>query len=83
MMNFLVDIFGDRSASAVAAVLPMRYLMGTFLPVAAPYMYKSLGYGCAKSLLAFILLVIVPVPLLAIVQPKVISTMHSMEAYKK
>ncbi|KAL4935319.1 hypothetical protein BDV06DRAFT_217518 [Aspergillus oleicola] len=25
IMNYLVDIFGDRSASAVAAVLPLRY----------------------------------------------------------
>ncbi|EFE42585.1 hypothetical protein TRV_02666 [Trichophyton verrucosum HKI 0517] len=82
IMNYLVDIFGDRSASAVAAVLPMRYLMGTFLPVAAPYMYKSLGYGWANSLLAFILLAIVPFPLRAIVQPKAVSSMHRMEAYK-
>ncbi|EFE33956.1 uncharacterized protein ARB_07420 [Trichophyton benhamiae CBS 112371] len=82
IMNYLVDIFGDRSASAVAAVLPMRYLMGTFLPVAAPYMYKSLGYGWANSLLAFILLAIVPFPLLATVQPKAVSSMHRMEAYK-
>lgn len=81
-MNYLVDIFGDRSASAVAAVLPMRYLMGTFLPVAAPYMYKSLGYGWGNSLLTFILLAIVLFPLLAIVQPKVVSSMHRIEAYK-
>ncbi|EGE05755.1 MFS multidrug transporter [Trichophyton equinum CBS 127.97] len=83
IMNYLVDIFGDRSASAVAAVLPMRYLVGTFLPVAAPYMYKSLGYGWANSLLAFILLVIVPFPLLAIVQPKAISSMHRMKSNKE
>ncbi|KAI9930842.1 hypothetical protein MW887_010492 [Aspergillus wentii] len=69
IMNYLVDIFGDRSASAVAAVLPLRYISGAFMPVAAPYMYSKLGYGWGNSLLAFVLLVVVPIPLLVIVQP--------------
>ncbi|KAL3254893.1 hypothetical protein ABHI18_008647 [Aspergillus niger] len=65
-MSYLVDIFGDFSASAIAAVLPLRYLFGTFLPVAAPYMYARLGYGWANSLLAFILILCLPPPLLLI-----------------
>ncbi|KAG4028225.1 hypothetical protein MFRU_023g00620 [Monilinia fructicola] len=70
IMNYLVDVFGDLSASAVAAVLPLRYVIGTFLPVAAPYMYSRLGYGWANSLLAFILIICVPAPLLLIIPPK-------------
>ncbi|KGO52911.1 Major facilitator superfamily domain, general substrate transporter [Penicillium expansum] len=70
IMNYIVDIFGERSASAVAAVLPLRYVAGAFLPVAAPYMYSTLGYGWGNSLLAFVLLAAVPVPLLVIVQPE-------------
>jgi hypothetical protein len=66
IMNYLVDIFGDRSASAVAAVLPLRYVGGAFMPVAAPYMYSRLGYGWGNSLLAFVLLIAVPAPLLVI-----------------
>ncbi len=69
-MNYLVDIFEDRAASAVGAVLPLRYIAGTFLPIAAPYMYSKLGYGWANSLLALVLLVTVPVPLLLIVRPQ-------------
>jgi hypothetical protein len=70
VMNYLVDLFGDFSASAIAAVLPLRYVLGTFLPVAAPYMYERLGYGWANSLLAFVLILILPAPLLLIIPPK-------------
>ncbi|RHZ69160.1 hypothetical protein CDV55_104414 [Aspergillus turcosus] len=70
IMNYLVDVFGDRAASAVAAVLPLRYIAGAFLPVAAPYMYATLGYGWGNSLLAFVLCVVAPIPLLVIVQPQ-------------
>ncbi|GES58053.1 major facilitator superfamily domain, general substrate transporter [Aspergillus terreus] len=76
-MNYLVDIFGDRSASAVAAVLPLRYVGGAFMPVAAPYMYAQLGYGWGNSLLGFVLLVALPAPFLAIVRPR---RMQALEA---
>jgi hypothetical protein len=52
IMSYLIDIFGDRSASAVAAALPLRYIMGAFLPVAAPYMYDTMGQGWAGTFLA-------------------------------
>ena len=68
IMNYLVDLFGDRSASAVAAVLPLRYMAGAFMPVAAPYMYSKLGYGWAHTLLALLLLVTVSAPLSAIIR---------------
>lgn len=70
IMNYLVDIFGDRAASGVAAVLPLRYLFGTFLPIAAPYMYDTLGLGWGNSLLALMMLVASPIPLLIVVQPR-------------
>lgn len=70
VMNYLVDIFGDLSASAIAAVLPLRYVLGTFLPVAAPYMYERLGYGWANSLLAIVLILVLPAPILLIVPLK-------------
>ncbi|KAJ6184935.1 Major facilitator superfamily domain general substrate transporter [Penicillium mononematosum] len=79
IMNYLVDIFGDRSASAIAAVLPLRYVAGAFLPVAAPYMYSKLGYGWGNSLLAFVLLAAVPIPLLVIVQPERMKTLTRVD----
>lgn len=69
-MNYLVDIFADVSASAIAAVLPLRYLIGTFLPAAAPYMYDRLGYEWAHSLLAFLMILCLPAPLFIIIPLK-------------
>lgn len=42
--SFSETVFGDVSASAIAAILPLRYIFGTFLPVAAPYMFARLRY---------------------------------------
>lgn len=70
IMNYIVDMFDERAASAIAAVLPLRYLAGTFLPVAAPYMDRALGYGWSNSLLAFILLLIVPPTFQVIIRPR-------------
>ncbi|KAL4797202.1 MFS general substrate transporter [Aspergillus venezuelensis] len=78
IMNYLVDIFGDRSASAVAAVLPLRYVGGAFMPVAAPYMYDRLGYGWGNSLLGFVLLVALPVPLFVVVKPQWVRTLTAV-----
>ncbi|KAI1110458.1 MFS general substrate transporter [Nemania sp. NC0429] len=73
IQSYIVDIFGDRSASAIAAILPLRYLFGAFLPIAAPYLYEGLGYGWANSLLAFILLAITPIIFLAVVRPQLLG----------
>jgi MFS family permease len=69
IMSYLIDIFGDRSASAVAAALPLRYIMGAFLPVAAPYMYDAMGQGWACTFLALSILAASAVPLLVVIEP--------------
>jgi MFS family permease len=79
IMNYVVDIFGARAASAVAAVLPLRYVAGALLPVASPYMYDRLGYGWGNSLLAFLLLGIVPFIFLLIVRPQKNTSSTVME----
>ncbi|ROV88552.1 hypothetical protein VMCG_10379 [Cytospora schulzeri] len=43
---YLVDVFGSHSAaSALGANNLLRFLANTFLPLAGPPMYKSLGFG--------------------------------------
>jgi hypothetical protein len=69
IMSYLIDIFGDRSASAVAAAIPLRYILGAFLPVAAPYMYNSMGQGWACTFLALTISIASAVPLLIVVEP--------------
>ncbi|KAB8233933.1 MFS transporter [Aspergillus alliaceus] len=60
---YLIDAFGpEAAASAVAGNMVLRSLFGTFIPLAGPYLYKSLGLGWGNSLLAFISVAFVPVP---------------------
>ena len=62
--TYLVDIHGaEAAASAMAANLLLRSLCGAFLPMAGPKMYSKLGLGWGNSLLGFIGLAFMPVPL--------------------
>ncbi|KAJ3571372.1 hypothetical protein NPX13_g5402 [Xylaria arbuscula] len=62
---YLVDAFGPEAAASVLAVnVVLRSLFGTFLPLAGPPLYDSLGLGWGNSVLAFISLAFVPVPFL-------------------
>jgi MFS family permease len=82
IMSYLIDIFGDRSASAVAAALPLRYIMGAFLPVAAPYMYDTMGQGWAGTFLALTILAASAVPLLIVIGPGSMPWVNRMTAKK-
>ncbi|KAK5941671.1 hypothetical protein PMZ80_005621 [Knufia obscura] len=62
--TYLVDAFTVYAASAMAANTVLRSLMGAFLPLAGPGMYKALGLGWGNSLLAFIAIALWPVSLM-------------------
>lgn len=59
---YLVDAFGEYAASAMAANTVVRSIVGAFLPLAGPSMYAKLGLGWGNSLLAFVALGLLPVP---------------------
>lgn len=62
---YLVDLFGSQSsASALGANNLLRFLANTFLPLAGPAMYQSLGLGWGNTLLGLIALSFIPAPLL-------------------
>jgi hypothetical protein len=62
---YLVDVFGsEAAASALGANNLLRYISSTFLPLAGPPMYKTLGYGWGNTLLGFLALAFVPAPVL-------------------
>ena len=67
-MSYIVDIFGDFSASAVGAILPLRYLAGAFFPIATPYMYAAIGYGWSNTILALVLIAFAPIIFLVIIR---------------
>lgn len=66
IQTYLVDAFTLYAASAVAANTVARSLVGAILPLAGRPLYEKLGLGWGNSLLGFIALTMIPIPLLFI-----------------
>jgi hypothetical protein len=64
LTTYLVDVYPTYAASAVAANTMLRSLVGALLPLAGPTMYSSLGLGWGNSLLGFITVAMIPIPLI-------------------
>jgi multidrug resistance protein len=64
IQTYFVDSFTVYAASAIAANTVLRSLVGAFLPLAGPSMYKALGLGWGNSLLGFIAVLMIPVTVL-------------------
>ncbi|KAK3369718.1 major facilitator superfamily domain-containing protein [Lasiosphaeria ovina] len=63
LLTYLVDCYPMYAASAVAANTVLRSLVGMLLPLAGPQMYATLGLGWGNSLLGFLCILMIPVPL--------------------
>lgn len=63
IMTYVVDCFTIYAASALAANAVIRSVMGAVLPLAGQKMYLKLGLGWGNSLLAFVALGLLPVPI--------------------
>ena len=61
---YLVDAYKVHAASAIAATIVMRCIVGAVLPLAGPPLYANLGLAWGNSLLGFMGLLFVPVPML-------------------
>jgi len=61
---YLIDAFPEYAASALAAFSVLRCTIAAFLPLAGPAMYETLSVGWGTSLLGFIAVALIPVPLL-------------------
>lgn len=62
--TYIVDSYPMYAASAIAANIILRSVVGALLPLAGPPMYKSLGLGWGNTLLGFICITMVPLPLI-------------------
>lgn len=62
-LTYLVDSYTMYAASVSAAATVFRSLLGALLPLAGNAMYDSLGVGWGNSLLGFIAVASIPVPL--------------------
>ncbi|KUI56335.1 hypothetical protein VP1G_03671 [Cytospora mali] len=61
---YMMDMFGpEGAASALAATTLVRNASGAFLALAAQPLYKRFGLGWGNSVLGFITLAFVPVPI--------------------
>ncbi|KAK4892968.1 hypothetical protein LTR49_028546 [Elasticomyces elasticus] len=61
IQTYMVDSFQHQAASALAANMVLRSLVGAFLPLAGVKMYAALGLGWDNSLLGFLALAMAPV----------------------
>ncbi|CAI6341636.1 unnamed protein product [Periconia digitata] len=62
IQTYLIDAFTIHAASAVAANTVLRSIFGAFLPLSGLALFDKLGLGWGNSLLAFIALALLPVP---------------------
>ncbi|RYP71337.1 hypothetical protein DL770_008144 [Monosporascus sp. CRB-9-2] len=63
IQNYLLDTYPRYAASCTAAMSLLRCLLGALLPLGGLEMYNALGLGWGNSLLGFISLALIPIPL--------------------
>jgi multidrug resistance protein len=62
IQTYLVDAFAVHAASAIAANTVLRSIFGAVIPLSGLSMYDVMGLGWGNSLLGFISLAFIPVP---------------------
>ncbi|KAI1776658.1 MFS general substrate transporter [Hypoxylon cercidicola] len=62
VQNYLLDTYPLYAASVTAAITVLRSLLGALLPLGGLEMYNTLGLGWGNSLLGFISLALIPIP---------------------
>lgn len=76
----MIDIYGEHTSSALAAIQFAKSLMAFLFPLFAPSMYSALGYGWGNTITALAgICLTVPLPLIILrygarLRAKVIST---------
>ncbi|KAH0544712.1 hypothetical protein FGG08_001217 [Glutinoglossum americanum] len=66
-LNYLVDAYLMFAASAIAANTLLRSIAGAGFPMFSQYLFKRLGVNWASTLLGFIALAMVPIPVVFVV----------------
>jgi MFS family permease len=64
VQTYIIDSYQEYAASANASLTTVRSLVGAVLPLAGPQLFKALGLGWGNSLLGFIALAFLPVPII-------------------
>lgn len=72
IQTYIIDCYPKYAASANATLTATRSLVGALLPLAGPKMFGNLGVGWGNSLLGFLALAFIPIPIVFIKYGKVI-----------
>ncbi|KAL8658892.1 MAG: hypothetical protein Q9202_007377 [Teloschistes flavicans] len=64
IQTYLVDVYGEHAASALAAMIATRSVGSCVFSIVGFQLYVSLGYGWGTTLIVFICMAALPVPLL-------------------
>ncbi|KAI9923716.1 hypothetical protein MW887_008343 [Aspergillus wentii] len=64
ILTYAIDCYPEYAASANATLTAARSLLGALLPLAGPKLFGNLGLGWGNSLLGFLALAFVPVPII-------------------
>jgi hypothetical protein len=75
--NYMIDVYTSVANSALAANAVVRSFFGAGFPLFAAAMYHNLGVPWASSVLAFISLALVPVPIIFYIYGRRIRAMSS------
>lgn len=62
--NYTIDVYMMYANSAIAAITFVRSMFGAGFPLFATYMFEGLGVPWATSVLAFVAVALIPVPIL-------------------
>jgi len=73
-LNYIIDVYLMNANSGIAANTLLRSLAGTGFPLFATYMYERLGIAWATSLLGFVCVLMIPVPVLFYIYGKKIRS---------
>jgi MFS family permease len=63
IQTYIIDSYPGYAASANATLTASRSLVGALLPLAGPQMFQTLGLGWGNSLLGFVAVAFIPVPI--------------------
>lgn len=73
--SYLIDVYLQMANSAIAAQTFVRSLAGSGFPLFAVQMYNRLGVAWASSLLAFLCIAMIPVPVIFYLYGKKLRSM--------
>lgn len=68
VVNYFADAYERYAASALSAASLGRNTFGAFLPLAAPALYRNLGFQWASSLLGFLAAALSTVPIILLLK---------------